>query len=252
MHNGDMLNWHTQRAFNREQLNQRKGGRGEDVGDQWVSERIKRYHTDAPENALATLRKTYENRTRIINHNCLDIYKPKNGHHRQQEHESLDNIYMLERSWVKSGGGQRRQTGLNIFKCFWPEAAGSDNNYHYVMKRIASMGAHVHVPHGNYLYVIYSDIPLTVVCGSCVVPKGHTSLIKGRFLWCGQPLPNDADIDYTRYSVLLAGELFFEQGKLIRWNNRSGHYRPKGTPVSEFGATHHILPPELFFDTNKP
>ncbi|AOM39892.1 hypothetical protein [Xenorhabdus hominickii] len=262
MRDDDTKTWHDQWALKREQINRVKGRGEEDVRDQWISERIKSYDKDVPKNALTKLSAIYKNRATIINHNCLDefdtIHKPRPGRHKppfQQPHESLDNIYMLERSWPESDRHKQRQPRLNVFKqCCWPRARYDDDCYYYVMKRIDSM--EICVPDGHYIYVIYSDMPQIVVCSICDFSKplvtGHTSLIKGRLLWyrhdASQPLPNDDDIDHTKYPVLLAGELFFTHGILTQWNNRSGHYRPRSSPVLEFGATDHILPRKLFKD----
>ncbi|KMJ44342.1 hypothetical protein AB204_14775 [Xenorhabdus khoisanae] len=259
----DPKTWHAQWALRREQINRVRGRQGEDVGDEWVSERIKRYDNSASENALSRLDVVYKNKAKIIHHNCLDIFNvndiPGDRRHKphpQQPHESLENIYILERSWPESNRHIRQRPRFNVFKqCCWPNPRRDDDDcYYYVMKRIDSMEAPVHVPNGHYIYVIYSDIPQIVVCNFCDFSKplvtGHTSLIKGRILWyrhdASQPLPNDDEINYAAYPVLLAGELFFTGGKLIRWNNRSGHYRPRSSPVLEFGATDHILPRKLF------
>ncbi|MBD2813694.1 hypothetical protein ID850_02690 [Xenorhabdus sp. Flor] len=267
MRDDNKKTWHSQWASNREQVNRIKdrGGSRIDVRDQWLSERIKSYDKDAPEDALTSLRAIYEKRARIINHNCLDefdtTHKPRAGKlkpHYQQPHESLDKIYIIERVCPESKAPKRPWSKLSIFKQCWSGAEQEQKqpaeNYCYVMKRMNSV--ETHIPNGLYLYVIYSDMPQLVICSAYDSKRplvGHTSLIKGRILWyhhdVSQPLPNDDDIDYTKYPVLLAGELCFTGGILTKWNNRSGHYRPRKSPVLEFGATDHILPRKLFQPT---
>ncbi|CDG96233.1 hypothetical protein L7750_14660 [Xenorhabdus bovienii] len=205
--------------------------------DQWVSNRIHRHCEYAPENALTNLHKTYADRGKIINYNCLDAFNTKRdpvGKGRrlamQQPHAQLDEIYILERTHCQLQG---------------------DGDAHYFMKSIEPIT--LHVPDGHYLYVIYTDMPLTVICGlydpNRIPTIGHTSLIKGRIRLYGKNKNisqlDDKDIDYAKYPVLLAGELFFDDGRLTMWNNRSGHYFPKGDKVV-LNATNCILPQKLF------
>ncbi|MDX7988056.1 hypothetical protein FE392_12045 [Xenorhabdus sp. 12] len=260
--NGDKGTWHAQRASRRELMNRTRGS-DEDVRDQWISRSIKRHDDSAPENALTSLRTVYENRAKLINYNCLDSYNtvhkpnPKARQPQpQQPHVGLDQIYVLERIGIIERPEPEPNTGL--LSCFKfkmhkqnRKALEDDESHNYVMKCMESMESHV--PDGRYVYTIYSDMPQVVVCTSGVGAIGHSSVVKGRIFWCrrdaSQPLPNDEDIDYTKYPVMLAGELFFNQGKLIRWNNRSGHYRPMKQSVLEFGAAAHILPRKLFVNS---
>ncbi|MDR0218656.1 MAG: hypothetical protein LBI71_07200 [Enterobacteriaceae bacterium] len=269
MSNDKKETWHSRWMLKREQRNQKQGRSGEDIQDQWVSGRINRYNRDAPEDAPNNLRAVYERKGKIINYNCLDAFNVnKDPTSRkikvflQQPHESLDKIYILERANSLNEVPERYRPTRNIFRQCWPGSRTvreeppifGFNTDTYVMRSINSIATHI--PNHHYFYVIYSDIPNVVMC--CAHdPKrlelGHTSIVKGRIFWYrhdkSPPFPDDQNIDYTKYSVLVAGELFFENGKLLRWNNRSGHYRPRKAPVVEFGATDHILPRKRFFPT---
>ncbi|PHM30208.1 hypothetical protein [Xenorhabdus innexi] len=231
-----------------------------------VSENIRNYSNNMPEGALKNLSAIYEKRTKIIQYDCLDHFdtknKPKPGRPKapyQQPHQNIDQIYILERTFPEPNAPKKHRSRFKIFRQCWSGSEEQEEQqcaetYNYVMKNINSMEKHI--PSGLYLYVIYSDMPQIVVCGAYDSKNplvGHTSLIKGRIFWfrhdTSQPLPDDDSIDYTKYPVLLAGELSFSGGVLTSWNNRSGHYRPRQAPVLELGATDYILPRKLFKPT---
>ncbi|MDX7999470.1 hypothetical protein FE394_09715 [Xenorhabdus sp. Reich] len=236
--NNNRKSWCTRRLLTCGLGNRAGGENGESIGDQWASNRIKRYYKDAPKKPLTSLLEVYENKMNIINHNCLDLFDTKRNGEKgkwplkpQQPHATLDEIYILERIHHYSE---------------------ENNDAYYRMKCVNQI--ETHVPNGSYLYVIYSDLSQIIVCcrgdGTSFPMLGHSSVIKARLLLyrCDGNTSqiNNEEIDYAQYPVLLAGELFFMNGKLTMWNNRSGHYRPRGDPVLKFKATDHILPRKLF------
>jgi len=90
-----------------------------------------------------------------------------------------------------------------------------------------------------YTFVILQDDPGRVYCGLAgglasrieFEVEGHTSLS-------------------MRAPVLYAGTILFNQGRLVRWTNGSGHYRPPGSlaTVNLIPAVQRLLPKEKFQD----
>lgn len=97
-------------------------------------------------------------------------------------------------------------------------------------------------PHGAFLFVIAPGQPDRVVCG--VPPQARQALenpllaVEGHTSFGGcQPL-------------LYAGSLLLDQGKLVRWDNSSGHYKPPAAHrfLNLTGHAQQLLPEKHFVD----
>jgi hypothetical protein len=96
----------------------------------------------------------------------------------------------------------------------------------------------MHTPHGVYIFVIRTWEPGKIYCAPIGGIGGHTSMTR------------DGRVNVGR--VLFAGELLFQYGRLICWNNGSGHYRPEAALVERnlLPFVSLILPKHLFKPTN--
>ncbi|MDD2058307.1 hypothetical protein N5D52_04765 [Pseudomonas sp. GD03860] len=90
---------------------------------------------------------------------------------------------------------------------------------------------------GVYIFVIRSWEPWRIVCAKIGSVGGHTSL--SREHRNGRQFVG---------SVHFAGEMIFERGHLIAWNNGSGHYRPESNleRTNVLPYINHMLPIGLF------
>jgi len=108
----------------------------------------------------------------------------------------------------------------------------------YLLRNIGNNS--VSIPDGGYIFVNPSDAPGQIFAmrysdNNHIRYVGHTSLTQKN----GQALP-------VRY----AGSLEFEQGKLVSWDNASGHYRPSGSLHYDnlIPWTRRLLPQNKFMD----
>ncbi|MCI0152387.1 hypothetical protein KNO81_42090 [Paraburkholderia sediminicola] len=105
---------------------------------------------------------------------------------------------------------------------------------HYQLLRTNWVTPEVPPLHGEFIFVILADDPGRIYCGGKSLPRpfriaGHTSLS-------------------ARQDVLFAGELRFNAGRLLSWNNFSGHYLPDSALryVNLIPAVRLQLPGHLF------
>jgi hypothetical protein len=132
--------------------------------------------------------------------------------------------------------GPNPQDPADQFQIFQLERHSEDQYY-----LISTAHARARVPplHACYVFVILQDDPGRVYCGLAgglasrieFEVEGHTSLS-------------------MRAPVLYAGTILFNQGRLVRWTNGSGHYRPPGSlaTVNLIPAVRRLLPEEKFRD----
>lgn len=103
--------------------------------------------------------------------------------------------------------------------------------YNRVLNKMAT-------PKGVYIFVIRSWEPGKVYCAHMGTIDGHTSMVRNSGSEIG--------------SVLFAGELLFDDGILLSWNNGSGHYRPDASLIQTNLLPHIklMLPEPLFRQTD--
>ncbi|ECE0486494.1 RHS repeat-associated core domain-containing protein [Salmonella enterica subsp. enterica] len=92
----------------------------------------------------------------------------------------------------------------------------TDESGSYSMRNLST--GDLSTPDGTYLFVNRVDEPGIVRMAELETIDGHTSMTQladSVALGCYQPV-----------DVYYAGEIVFDHGKLIRWTNGSGHYRP--------------------------
>ncbi|HBA9837911.1 TPA: hypothetical protein J1487_004916 [Escherichia coli] len=106
---------------------------------------------------------------------------------------------------------------------------------YFVYNRVSNT---MHTPHGVYIFVIRTWEPGKVYCAPIGKIGGHTSMTRDKSLNVGR--------------VFFAGELLFQNGGLICWNNGSGHYRPEAVLAQKnlLPFVSLILPKHLFKPTN--
>lgn len=102
-------------------------------------------------------------------------------------------------------------------------------------------GAATPAPHGMFMYVILSDDPGRIHVG---VPMGSVTVDGGQFGVQGHTSLSQ------RKDVMYAGELVFDNGKLMSWGNSSGHYKPdqKLRHTNLLPSVKGMLPDDKFID----
>ncbi|WP_261137122.1 hypothetical protein [Serratia quinivorans] len=107
---------------------------------------------------------------------------------------------------------------------------------------IVNMGSgKSHEPNGRYQFINRVDEPGIVRLGQFDRGNrrgwghGHTSMAQDGI----NPRPTD---------VYLAGEFFFEKGRMTKWNNDSGHYFPDELLENSYMIPHmkRLLPEQLY------
>jgi hypothetical protein len=112
----------------------------------------------------------------------------------------------------------------------------------YSFLHIDPDATHMPMPlvHGAFLFVILANDPGRIYCGA---PIG-TFAADSRFAIAGHTSIT------RREDVFYAGEIFFNRGRLLSWNNCSGHYTPPQAlrNVNLIPAVRRLLPDECFVD----
>ena len=111
--------------------------------------------------------------------------------------------------------------------------------HYYLLPHVP--GAPVPPAHGVFFYVILAADPGRIYCGA---PQGSLAGADPRYGVQGHTSLS------RRADVLYAGEIDFDQGRLVSWSNGSGHYSPPPTLREQnlIPAVARLLPAHRFID----
>lgn len=153
--------------------------------------------------------------------------------------ESIDNIITHRKSLFGQGisvtKGKLLQPQFSEKKIFTLEKQG---NRYFLMALNTSIDNNLHYPDGFYAFVVFISEPYKLFCAELTQgdeEKGQRRDREGHTSFRGAE------------PVCFAGVIKFELGKIIFWNNASGHFKP--APEKRYNLLPHIrllLPEDLF------
>lgn len=182
------------------------------------------------------------------NQRVSDVPIRRNVHRNlgNKERDRISNIFkarsLMSPIKVRHYGHQDPAPKSNIFELL------SMGPEHYYLKAIDPDSHELPMVDGLFIFVILASSPGKVLCG---VPK--FDIMANRFNQEKYGIYGHTSLS-LRDDVLYAGEIYFGNGVLCMWTNKSGHYKPMAQTrlTNIIPSVQRILIPDAFVDHQSP